>query len=79
MESGDLRGHHVGAPTPSIQIKLREWEDGGYSPYDKPSPRGEILIAGSPVTRGYYKNPTATAEAFITDSDGIRWFCTGAS
>uniref|UniRef100_A0A0X3NLM0 long-chain-fatty-acid--CoA ligase n=1 Tax=Schistocephalus solidus TaxID=70667 RepID=A0A0X3NLM0_SCHSO len=77
MESGDLRGHHVGAPTPSVQIKLREWVDGGYSPHDKPSPRGEILISGSPVTRGYYKNPEATAEAFITEPDGTRWFCTG--
>ncbi|BHF80888.1 Long-chain-fatty-acid--CoA ligase 4 [Sparganum proliferum] len=77
MESGDLRGHHVGAPTPSVQIKLREWAEGGYSPYDKPSPRGEILISGSPVTRGYYKNPAATAEAFITEPDGTRWFCTG--
>ncbi|VDD74132.1 unnamed protein product [Mesocestoides corti] len=77
MECGDLRGHHVGAPLPSIEIKLRPWKVGGYSPYDKPFPRGEILISGGSVTRGYYKNPEATAESFITDSNGVRWFCTG--
>ncbi|KAH9278841.1 Long-chain-fatty-acid--CoA ligase 4 [Echinococcus granulosus] len=77
MECGDLRGHHVGAPIPSVQIRLRAWKEGGYSPYDKPFPRGEILIAGGSITRGYYKNPEATAEAFFTDKNGLRWFCTG--
>ncbi|VUZ44016.1 unnamed protein product [Hymenolepis diminuta] len=77
MECGDLRGHHVGAPIPSVQIRLRPWQEGGYSPYDKPFPRGEILIAGGSVTRGYYKNPEATEDAFYTDSKGVRWFCTG--
>ncbi|VDO01419.1 unnamed protein product [Rodentolepis nana] len=77
MECGDLRGHHVGAPIPSVQIRLRPWLEGGYSPYDKPFPRGEILISGGSVARGYYKNPEATAEAFYTDSKGLRWFCTG--
>ncbi len=77
MECGDLRGHHVGAPLPSIQLKLRPWEEGGYSPYDEPSPRGEILISGGSVTRGYYKKPDTTAEAFFTDKEGVRWFCTG--
>lgn len=78
MEPGDLRGHHVGAPTPSIQVKLKEWTDGGYSPYDKPAPRGEILISGGPITRGYYKDPVSTAESFITEPDGSRWFATGS-
>ncbi|KAL5971795.1 Long-chain-fatty-acid--CoA ligase 4 [Taenia solium] len=77
MECGDLRGHHVGAPIPSVQIRLRAWKEGGYSPYDKPFPRGEILIAGGSVTRGYYKNSEATADAFFTDKNGLRWFCTG--
>ncbi|KAM7536324.1 hypothetical protein Aperf_G00000081272 [Anoplocephala perfoliata] len=77
MECGDLRGHHVGAPLPSIQMLLRPWKEGGYSPYDKPFPRGEILIAGGSVSRGYYKNPEATEEAFFTDKKGVRWFCTG--
>ncbi|TGZ52047.1 hypothetical protein CRM22_010706 [Opisthorchis felineus] len=77
MECGDLRCNHVGAPTPAVQIKLRPWPEGGYSPHDKPSPRGEILIAGGPVSNGYFKQPELTARDFYKDEDGIRWFCTG--
>lgn len=77
MECGDLRCNHVGAPSSSVQIRLRAWPEGGYSPFDRPSPRGEILISGLPVSRGYYKQPELTAKEFITDSDGVRWFCTG--
>ncbi|VDP84485.1 unnamed protein product [Echinostoma caproni] len=77
MECGDLRCNHVGAPSPSTQIKLRPWPEGGYSPYDKPSPRGEILISGGPVSKGYYKQPELTERDFYKDENGVRWFCTG--
>ncbi|KAG5442433.1 Long-chain-fatty-acid--CoA ligase 4 [Clonorchis sinensis] len=77
MECGDLRCNHVGAPTPAVQIKLRPWPEGGYSPHDKPSPRGEVLIAGGPVSNGYFKQPELTARDFYKDENGIRWFCTG--
>ncbi|CAH8436741.1 unnamed protein product [Schistosoma turkestanicum] len=77
MECGDLRCNHVGAPASTLQIRLRAWPEGGYSPYDTPSPRGEILLSGKPVSRGYYKQPELTARDFITDEDGTRWFCTG--
>ncbi|CAH8510147.1 unnamed protein product [Dicrocoelium dendriticum] len=77
MECGDLRCNHVGAPSPSVQIKLRPWPEGGYFPEDKPSPRGEILISGSPVSNGYYRQPELTARDFYKDESGVRWFCTG--
>ncbi|KAF7254898.1 hypothetical protein EG68_07764 [Paragonimus skrjabini miyazakii] len=77
MECGDLRCNHVGAPSTAVQIKLRAWPEGGYSPHDKPSPRGEILISGGPVSNGYYRQPELTARDFFTDEDGVRWFSTG--
>ncbi|KAF4333686.1 4-coumarate ligase [Fusarium beomiforme] len=38
---------------------------------------GELWITGPTVTRGYWKNSTATQEAFVTDSGGTRWLRTG--
>jgi fatty-acyl-CoA synthase len=37
---------------------------------------GEIVTRGPQVFKGYWQNPTATAEAFI-ELDGERWFRTG--
>jgi 4-coumarate--CoA ligase len=38
----------------------------------KPGDRGEVLVKGPVVTKGYHNNPKATKDAFV---DG--WFCTG--
>jgi 4-coumarate--CoA ligase len=38
----------------------------------KPGQRGEILVKGPVVTKGYHNNPAASKEAFV---DG--WFYTG--
>lgn len=77
MEMGDLHMHNVGAPMRCNEICLREWVEGRYSPMDKPNPRGEVLIGGGNVARGYYKQPEKTSEDFYTDKNGRRWFCTG--
>ncbi|EAW22141.1 putative long-chain-fatty-acid-CoA ligase [Aspergillus fischeri NRRL 181] len=39
--------------------------------------RGELCIAGYQLTKGYWNNPEKTAEALITDSDGVTWLKTG--
>jgi long-chain acyl-CoA synthetase len=49
----------VGKPIAGVQIRIGE--------------QGEIQVKGETVTRGYYKKPAATAEAFTADG----WFRTG--
>lgn len=55
-EVWDYNTGRVGAPLVCCEIKLKNWEEGGYFNTDKPHPRGEILIGGQNVTMGYYKN-----------------------
>jgi amino acid adenylation domain-containing protein len=38
---------------------------------------GELLIAGPGVMRGYFGRPDLTAESFVADDKGIRWYRTG--
>lgn len=59
-----------GLPMPGTQIRIVDPET------RKPLPTGEqglVLVKGSQVMQGYYKNPEATAKAI--DSEG--WFDTG--
>ena len=44
--------------------QLVNWEEGGYSYTDTPMPRGEIVIGGSNVTIGYFKNQAKTDEVY---------------
>ncbi len=38
---------------------------------------GELVIHGAGMLQGYYNNPGRTAEAFLVDGDGRRWYRTG--
>ncbi|EYC35567.1 hypothetical protein Y032_1026g3424 [Ancylostoma ceylanicum] len=71
----DLSTGTVGPPLRCCEIVLREWPEGGYSPFNDP-PQGEILITGENVSPGYFKQPDKTAEEFI-EYQGKRYFCTG--
>jgi len=80
----DRNTGRVGAPVPSAQIKLVDWEEGGYfsnpadsSDEDQTNPRGEIHVGGPHIAQGYFKEEEKTKEAFYTDDDGVRWMRTG--
>ncbi|XP_054165774.1 long-chain-fatty-acid--CoA ligase 4-like [Oppia nitens] len=76
MDLDDLSVGFVGPPLEGIQIKLIDWEEGSYRVTDKPNPRGEVLIGGETVTKGYYNNKKLTDESFKHDN-GVNWFITG--
>jgi len=72
----------VGGPIPSMEIKLKDWEEGGYRFSDKDNkeiglPRGEILISGANLSTGYYLNEGKTKEEYVADENGKVWFHTG--
>ncbi|KAI5787130.1 hypothetical protein EDC01DRAFT_174288 [Geopyxis carbonaria] len=69
----DNSAGNCGAPAPTLEVKLRDVPDMGYTSTDSPRPRGELLIRGHTVFAGYYKSPEQTAAAI--DADG--WFATG--
>jgi len=76
MEWGDSSVGKVGAPMAGMEIKLVNWEEGNYLVKDSPRPRGEIIIGGPTVAKGYFKNEKMTEENFFTEG-GKRWFRTG--
>eukprot|EP01029_Cantina_marsupialis_P009596 TRINITY_DN222_c0_g2_i1.p1 TRINITY_DN222_c0_g2~~TRINITY_DN222_c0_g2_i1.p1 ORF type:complete len:666 (+),score=215.63 TRINITY_DN222_c0_g2_i1:93-2090(+) len=70
---------HCGAPCTSIEVKLVSVEEMGYSVTDtthNAEPcigRGEVCMRGENVTKGYFRNPEATAATI--DEDG--WLHSG--
>ncbi|CAD6188376.1 unnamed protein product [Caenorhabditis auriculariae] len=71
----DLSTGTVGPPVRCSDIALREWPEGGYSPFNDP-PQGEILISGENISPGYWKQPDKTKEDFI-EYKGKIYFATG--
>jgi len=60
----DNRVGSVGKPMKGAEIKILDPDKDGV---------GEVLIRGTMVFKGYFRNPTATAEAFTEDG----WFRSG--
>ncbi|MFP3939401.1 MAG: AMP-binding protein [Thermoanaerobaculia bacterium] len=74
--AGPRRPGTVGVPLPGVSIRIVDPEDPAGVEV-QPGGDGELLVAGSNVFTGYWRNPEASAAAFVTDASGRRWFRTG--
>ena len=72
----DLTFGHTGPPMSGFRVRLVEWSDGGYSPFDKPNARGEIVMNGDSIVSGYYMMEKETNEAFKYEN-GEKWYYSG--
>ncbi|KAI9655219.1 MAG: hypothetical protein M1831_004929 [Alyxoria varia] len=70
---GDLSSGTCGAVSPCTEACLADVPDMEYMSTDKPEPRGELLLRGPTLFRGYYKNEEETKKSFTEDG----WFRTG--
>lgn len=61
--AGERRPGTVGTPLPGVSARIDE--------------SGELLVRGSNVFSGYWRAPEKTAESFVHDPLGRRWFRTG--
>ena len=64
----EKRGGVVGGPLPCLKMKLRDRPELGYHSTDQPYPRGEVLVKGNSVFKGYFRNQTLTN--MVLSSDG---------
>eukprot|EP00842_Homolaphlyctis_polyrhiza_P004198 jgi/Hompol1/477/HPOL_005320-RA len=66
----------VGAPFPSVEMKLVEVENSSYTPFPTSpdqNPTGEVWIRGPAVMKGYLRQPQLTKEVLTDDG----WLMTG--
>jgi long-chain acyl-CoA synthetase len=63
----------VGKPLSTIAVQIIG-EEGKTLP---PEQKGEILLGGPCIMKGYYKNPQSTDAVVETDNNGVRWLHTG--
>ncbi|HEY4594030.1 MAG TPA: AMP-binding protein, partial [Thermoanaerobaculia bacterium] len=63
----------VGTPLPGVSIRIVDRQDADLPPGSE----GDLLVAGSNVFAGYWRAPEKTAESFVHDDLGRRWFRTG--
>ncbi len=64
-------GDSIGSPMPGYDLKVVDCPDKGYSINDvingKPVPRGHLMVRGSAVCSGYFKDPEKSKEIFTAD------------
>jgi len=72
MECDPNSAGHVGPPAPTCEVKLVDVPEMGYLSVNEPQ-RGEIVVRGNNVFKGYYKAQDKTDEVLTRDG----WFHTG--
>ncbi|ELP84559.1 long-chain-fatty-acid--CoA ligase, putative [Entamoeba invadens IP1] len=72
MPHGDATTSTIGVLFPMYEAKLRDVPELNYFTNTVP-PKGELMIRGLPVSKGYYKRPEEDKESFTQDG----WLCTG--
>lgn len=73
---GERRAGTVGTPLPGISVQLVRF--GEKEPEDvADGEEGELIVRGGNVFEGYWRAPEKTAESFVTDGFGNRWFRSG--
>jgi len=70
--TNEYKSGHVGGPVANVKAKLRDIPEMGYLSTNNP-PKGEIMLKGSSIMPGYFKNEEKTKEAFTEDG----WLYTG--
>lgn len=70
---GDFSVGNCGGVAPTLELCLQDVPDMDYRASDRPQPRGELLVRGSSLFSGYYRNDEETAKAMLPDG----WFQTG--
>jgi amino acid adenylation domain-containing protein len=63
----------IGPVCPSLRARVVD-QQGDTVP---PGRLGELAIAGPSVMRGYFGHPELTANCFLWDEDGTKWYLTG--
>jgi long-chain acyl-CoA synthetase len=66
----------VGGPLQNVKIKLRDIPEMNYfsnGTKEDPTPKGEVMMWGPSIMKGYFKNPEKTAEALTADG----WLMSG--
>lgn len=67
----DPKTEIVGGPLQNVKCKLKDLPEMGYLHSNDP-PEGELCMWSPSITKGYFRNPEKTEEAFYGE-----WLCSG--
>ena len=72
---GESKIGSVGMPVPDVFVRIVDADDPNKEVENKKE--GEMLLRGPQIMKGYWRNPTESAEMIFKDTDGVTWLRTG--